>query len=273
MWVKLDDQFPDHPKVIAAGGDAAWLYVAGLCYCQAKLTDGRIPAAVVPRLTDRRQPMKLAERLVEVELWEADEDAFWVHDYHDHNAAAEEIKARREANRNRVSEWRMKQAGNGVGNAVTDDVRNDDVTPPPRAQSAIRNPLTASKLKNNTAQPGLREPLFDFAAVYAAYPRKVGKTPGLKICARQIKTPADYADLERAVAEYAHRIRRDGTELRFVLHFSTFMGRWRDFLEPEAPEIGAQDTNGTSDLGRQLAAKVLEREAAMHPDVPPKDAA
>ena len=64
-WAKIDDQFPDHPKVVAAGGDAAWLYVAALCYCQAKLTDGHIPAGIVPRLTDRKAPMRLAATLVE----------------------------------------------------------------------------------------------------------------------------------------------------------------------------------------------------------------
>ena len=31
-WVKLDDHFFRHPKVIAAGRDARDLFLAGLCY-------------------------------------------------------------------------------------------------------------------------------------------------------------------------------------------------------------------------------------------------
>lgn len=112
-WVKLDDQFPDHPKVVAAGGDAAWLYVAGLCYCQAKLTDGHIPSGVVPRLSDRKFPMKLAEKLVAVGLWSREPHGYVVHDYHLYNMAANEVKAIREKNRDRIAKWRNEHRGNG----------------------------------------------------------------------------------------------------------------------------------------------------------------
>jgi hypothetical protein len=43
-WVKLDDRFFTNPKVIGAGRDARDLYLAGLCYCAAELTDGFVPA-------------------------------------------------------------------------------------------------------------------------------------------------------------------------------------------------------------------------------------
>lgn len=136
-WVKLDDQFPDHPKVVAAGGDAAWLYVAALCYCQAKLTDGHIPTAMVPRLTDRKAPMALAAKLVEVVLWEPAEGGYMIHDYFAHNAPSEKVKAKREATRRRVTEWRERHAGNGVtsesGNADRNGVTAALVTPPPTA--------------------------------------------------------------------------------------------------------------------------------------------
>ena len=95
MAVWLDDLFPDHPKVVAVGGDAAWLYVCGLCYCRRHLTDGRIPMAAVPRLTDCKSPMKLAARLVAVGLWHEDGDGWRVHDWDKHNDSAETIRAQR----------------------------------------------------------------------------------------------------------------------------------------------------------------------------------
>lgn len=39
-WVKLDDQFHSHPKVVEAGNEAAGVYVRSLAYCGAHNTDG-----------------------------------------------------------------------------------------------------------------------------------------------------------------------------------------------------------------------------------------
>src|SRR3990167_2964612 len=49
-WVRLDEEFPDHPKIVSAGPLAAWLYVAGLCYCNRLLTNGFIPEDQISRL-------------------------------------------------------------------------------------------------------------------------------------------------------------------------------------------------------------------------------
>lgn len=88
-WIYLDDQFPDHPKIVEAGGDAAWLFVCGLAYCRRHGTDGRIPKAMVARLSDRKTPDRLAARLVAVTLWEDHGDHYRVHDYSDWNRTQE----------------------------------------------------------------------------------------------------------------------------------------------------------------------------------------
>ena len=119
-WAKIDDQFPDHPKVVAAGGDAAWLYVAALCYCQAKLTDGHIPAGIVPRLTDRKAPMRLAATLVEVGLWHAIDDGFKVHDYHDMNPLASEVRAKRAATTAKPRPWEPARAASTAACSQSD---------------------------------------------------------------------------------------------------------------------------------------------------------
>ena len=95
-WFKLDDTFPDHPKVVAAGGQAAWLYVAGLAYCSRGLTDGHIPAAVVARLTDLPKPAELAAKLVAVGLWVEQDGGYAVHDYADHQRTRAQIDADRD---------------------------------------------------------------------------------------------------------------------------------------------------------------------------------
>lgn len=94
-WVYLDDQFPDHPKVVAVGDAAAWLFVCGLAYCKRYSTAGRIPKAQVPKLTAQRNAPALAGKLVSAPagftsgLWEDGGDHYRVHDYDDWNRANE----------------------------------------------------------------------------------------------------------------------------------------------------------------------------------------
>jgi hypothetical protein len=96
VWVRLEDGLPDHPKIDAAGGDAAWLHVCALAYCNRNLTDGYIPADRVPRLSDRKRPLQLAERLVDVGLWHRLEDGYTIHDFLDYNPTRAAVLAGRE---------------------------------------------------------------------------------------------------------------------------------------------------------------------------------
>lgn len=80
-WVKLDDNFSQHPKVMQAGPLAGWLYVAGLCYCAKYLTDGVIPLDAVPTLTTIQKPMPQVVRLLDAGLWDVGVRSYSVHDY------------------------------------------------------------------------------------------------------------------------------------------------------------------------------------------------
>lgn len=81
-WVKLEDSFFGHPKAIAAGPLARELNFAAWCWSASNLTDGCIPAHVVPYLAAHAGVKQaLAGRLVEVGLWDVTEDGFLIHDY------------------------------------------------------------------------------------------------------------------------------------------------------------------------------------------------
>jgi hypothetical protein len=99
-WVYLDDRFPEHPKVLAAGDEAAWLFVCGVAYTNRGAGDGMIPKNAVGRLTGLRKPMQLAARLVDVGLWHDKDDCYAIHDYGFWNAQAmaRRAKARNAAN-------------------------------------------------------------------------------------------------------------------------------------------------------------------------------
>lgn len=96
-WAKLDDNFPDHPKIVAAGPMAGWLYVCGLCFCNRFTTDGFIPETQVRRLVDLPNTDELADRLIDVGLWEQAKGGYQVHDYLEHQSSREHIETVRKA--------------------------------------------------------------------------------------------------------------------------------------------------------------------------------
>lgn len=100
-WVKIDNQFPDHHKVLEAGALAAWLHVCALCYCSRTLSDGVVPKRIVPRLAEVPKPMKLAETLVAVGLWKEQGNAFVIHDYLSYQRSREQINDERRTSRER----------------------------------------------------------------------------------------------------------------------------------------------------------------------------
>ncbi len=104
-WVRLDDSFPDHPKIAAAGPFGGWLHVCGLCYCNRHLTDGFIPASVAHRLMDAdtaglTECSAVAEDLCERGLWHKVEGGYEIHDYLDYQpsrADVEQLRAKKKA--------------------------------------------------------------------------------------------------------------------------------------------------------------------------------
>jgi hypothetical protein len=102
-WVKVDDQFPRHRKVQAAGAElgrhgvgrvmAVWL--EGQCHAAGQLTDGFIPRAIVRAMVSDDKPFEVAKMLVKYVLWHDTPGGYQVHDYHDWNPAANEVKHKR----------------------------------------------------------------------------------------------------------------------------------------------------------------------------------
>jgi hypothetical protein len=101
----------------------------------------------------------------------------------------------------------------------------------------------------NERNDGGKPPVFDFEILYLEYPRKEGKSEGIKKCKSQIKTILEYENLRDAIARYRDHVQKAGTETRFVKQFSTFMGCWRDWLDPRT---------GTAEVRKTSRQKVPE---------------
>ena len=101
-WIKLDDNWMDHPKIIRAGKDARDMWLASITWCAKHLTDGYFPKNLLPQLAvmagiDVANCQSFANVLLEVCLWDVSGDNYVVHDYLDYNPSKEQASATREA--------------------------------------------------------------------------------------------------------------------------------------------------------------------------------
>jgi hypothetical protein len=99
-------------------------------------------------------------------------------------------------------------------------------------ETALRNDTNVTNETNIYSSPPASVSL-NFEALYKKYPRKEGKSKGLAVCKKRIKTIQQYDDLTSAIDRYAEHVRTQGTETCYVKHFSTFMNAWEDWLDPE----------------------------------------
>jgi hypothetical protein len=114
-YVLLEARLRDHPKAIAAGPEAMWLYVCGLLWADEQSTGGRLPGvqgggllALSPTLSWQKA-QALARRLVRVGLWEPDGAGFRVHDFEHYNRSASEAAQEREILANRRAADRLRK--------------------------------------------------------------------------------------------------------------------------------------------------------------------
>lgn len=138
-WVKIDDQFPDHPKARAVGAHGRGVFLEALCYSNRLLSDGFVPQDIASKLATehagRAHAKAVIDRLLAVGLWErADGGAgYQIHDYADYQPTAAKVKAQRKANAKRQAEWqarRLEPSTNTVSNAISNTVTNASLTTP-----------------------------------------------------------------------------------------------------------------------------------------------
>jgi hypothetical protein len=137
VWVKIDDGFPEHPKVLSAGPLAMAMQIAALCYCNRNMTDGFIPKAAGLRFLDfsglgmrmwtndtfgggeDASAELVIEDLVNAGMWDVVPGGWQIHDYLEFQPSKADILAERDKTKQRVDKWRARNAvTNTVGNAV-----------------------------------------------------------------------------------------------------------------------------------------------------------
>ena len=95
LYVKLQADYSDDPKIIRAGEAAEVLYVRMLCFCARTLSDGLVDDAQMTRLALRQLPKRVA-RLLEQHLIERLEGGYKIVSWHKHNRSAASIAEERD---------------------------------------------------------------------------------------------------------------------------------------------------------------------------------
>ena len=130
-WIRLDDNFPDHPKVIGLSDKAFRVHLQGLCYGGQYLTDGFIPMFVAAKFADNN--MSVLAELTNAKLWveKMPNNGFQIHDFLVFQSSKESIETRKEQLRHAQSRFRSKKKDNSNQEVITDkSISNQDVINP-----------------------------------------------------------------------------------------------------------------------------------------------
>jgi len=104
-WLKVDDKFHGHPKVLSAGTPVLGLWVRAASWAAAYETDGLVPTDVMRGFGRPRD----AAALVEAGLWVPCASGFWLHDFLKYNPSKEQLEAERAKARRRRETARRDQ--------------------------------------------------------------------------------------------------------------------------------------------------------------------
>ena len=117
LFVKVDVNLPDDPKIVAAGPDAEHLYLRSLMLAKRIMTDGVIGRSQAHRLAGdlsciqfgETTPEQLCARLVEIGLWADTGDTYAITAWLDWNKPAAQIKADAEKEADRKAAWKARR--------------------------------------------------------------------------------------------------------------------------------------------------------------------
>lgn len=226
-WLRIDDAFYDHPKVVGLSLEARGLWVTGLTYAGRYSTDGLVPIAVVHR--QGINSTSIADDLVQSGLWEACEKGYMIHDYLQYNPSKEYLERQKEA---RI------EAGKAGGQASA------------QARALSRTQATTQRTSNGRSskiQPRTRTPIVKndiareaFETWWKLYPRKIGKQTALDAWNRLTDAERTLAseNLPRLLPYYAE------SNIKYIPHASTWLNqkRWTDEPHTVASTNGYRST-------------------------------
>lgn len=232
LFVPLDVNFPDDPKMVNAGPDAEHLYVRGLLLAKRIGGNGTITRGHLYRLcgdftcvrSGETNPEDLAKALVAEDAWREVEDGWVITAWLEWNSSDEEIEAAREAERARKAAWRASQR-DGAG-------RDADV---PAGQGVT---ATGRDARDSDSDSDSEDSLgCEFDAWWADYPQKKDKAAACKAFKARRRAGVTLETLIRARDNYIAA--EVFTDTQYLKRGGTFLngkdGPWSEYLDAVPP--------------------------------------
>jgi hypothetical protein len=266
-WVRIDEEFVQHPKVVQVGPFGVALQVAALCYANRHLTDGFIPAGAVRLLLDFNRlgenvgdrveqdfwqevgAFNIAERLVEAGMWRKVSGGFQIHDYEHYQPTRAQVLAERERNAvagKRSAQARATRRQHPVEPPV-EHVVDASLNGNPTQGQPVPVPVTVTQEQVNTIVEQAR-PADPTDAVFDAWKDSTGKARAQLDDKRRRKIKAalrayPITDVLDAVRGWAHSPHHRGeneqgtvyNELTLLLRDAEHIERFRDFWRAGPP--------------------------------------
>ena len=110
-WTRIGSELPDNPRMLTLPRGVRYMHVEAMIWCNKQGTDGMVPAAALPRITDEPDPAAAAGKLVEAGMWEATAAGWHIVDFLRDQPSREDVERQAELNRQRVRRSRLHGAG------------------------------------------------------------------------------------------------------------------------------------------------------------------
>lgn len=255
LWVKIEANMVDHPKMITISGEAKWSFVEMLLYCQAQLTNGFIDERVAHRKWSDNAINELTTNdATNPTLYKVD-GGYQIHDYCEYQRSSEEVVRIKEA----------KRAAGAKGGVASGEAR--------RSKSEAESKQNLSKTKPDTdTDTDNKELMFnaverkdeysdDFETWWKSYPRKQAKGDAWKAWKSVKKHLPDIETLVATSIAYEKTV----TDPQFLKMPGPWLRarRWEDAaLQPKQDTYNGYApgvvTRGEAPEGRRYAADIIE---------------
>jgi hypothetical protein len=176
-FIRLSDNYIDHPKFIVLSDRAFRLWHEGMAYCRKHQTDGEIVSSALRGFRYAKPDAVRELSAGTAPLWETVDVGFKVHDYLDWNPCREDEQRRQQESRERTKKWRT--------NAVSDASRHAYV------------PVRIGITRSSEGVQGEPDALAVFEAFGAAWKRAYGHEFSLML------NPLGQMKLEEQAAKFS----------------------------------------------------------------------
>ncbi len=257
-WIKLDDQWMDHPKIIRAGRDARDIWLASLTWCARHLTDGHFPAELLPSLAvtagvDVANCQTFASLLVDVCLWESTETGYHIHDYNDYNPTKEQAEATKKARTEAGRVGGIAKASKTPSKTLANGKQNSAPSPSP-------SPLPTKKETKDSVGEVVDEMLSTWKSLFPNKPQPKPSTYREKIRVRL--NDADFRDnweMALTISSQSPTCQREswfhfGYLVENDSNYRKMLDRWMDWKDKQLNGSGKHQPTEEEKLAGQRAA-------------------